>query len=228
MVCKKPKPGVQDTARSAAEWFPGTDEVDQEKRMAKRATKTKPAKRFPKPKAERKARAAKAAPIATPPKRRGRPAKEVPDYHHVKCSADTRAYDFHVPVKFASSVSSRGRGPVGTRNIGITIARGSIDAREAASLFVGTALSSLLQASPGSQADAVGQSVLGESMHIELCGVAQSGSLRESPRKFGATLCFGKDMAAADDLEKFCGMDGTLHCTPIKSKVADEIEEDAL
>lgn len=196
-----------------------------------RATKTKKAKRFPKMKAAKKPRAPKAdgmAPIAMPPKRRGRPAKEVPDHSDVTCPADTRAYDYHMPVKFASSISSRGRGHVGTRNIGITITRGNIDAREAASLFVGTALSSLLQASPGAQADAIGQSTLGDSMHIEACGVAHSSTLRESLQKFSATLCFGKDMVAADDLERFCGAEGTLHCTPIKSKAADEVEDDAL
>lgn len=195
-----------------------------------KATKTKKAKRFPKLKAPKKvaAKVKKVKSIDVPTKRRGRPAKEVPDYSDVKCSADTRAYDHHVPVKFASSVSSRGRGHVGTRNIGITITRGNIDAREAASLFVGTVLSSLLQASPSAQADAIGQTTLGDSMHIETCGVAQSGTLRESSRKFSATLCFGKDMVAADDLERFCSAEGTLHCTPIKSKVADEIEKDAL
>lgn len=180
------------------------------------------AKRHQKPAASRVPRVYTSAPSPIEqPKRRGRRAKEMPDYSGVECSADTRAYEFHIPVKFGGSASARGRGDKGTRTIGVKVRRGEMDAKDAGKVFVGTALSSCMRANPGSRADVAGQQMLGESVDVELCAVAQSGSLNESPKWFGATLCFSKASVSGEQLERFVGLDGTLHCTVLKAKTDD-------
>lgn len=189
--------------------------------MAKSRRLTKAKRVSTKRKPAKSVKLTKMEPIAEPPKKRGRKPIEVPDYGDVECPADTRAYEHHIPVKFASGVSSRGRGKEGTRDIGISVKVGDVDKRDADNIFIGTALSACLHASPGTRADAAGQTTFEGSPHVELCAVACCGSLTKGLRKMNVHLRYAKSAVAVDELEKFCGMDGTLHCTVVKSKAKD-------